>query len=186
MTTQSPPLDTSSLAFQNPIPQGLREGNAADIPAIRHIATIAWHDTYSAFISPDFLSHELERHYSDAALQAQMAAGHRFLIAESAPDMPVGFVSYGWDGAEATLNKIYLLPQAKGHGFGGRLMTAVVDAATRAGCKTLGLYVARENPQAIGFYQRFGFAIVRAEDIPVGGDFVRHDYWMVKPLDTEG
>lgn len=175
--TSQPPVDTLSVAFQP-----LREGNAADIPAIRHIATIAWQDTYSAFISPDFLSHELERHYSDTALQAQMAVGHRFLLAEAAPGVPVGFVSYGWDESEAKLHKIYLLPEAKGHGYGGRLMNAVVEAVIQAGCETLSLYVARDNPAALGFYQRYGFAIVRAEDIPVGSDFVRRDYWMMKPL----
>jgi diamine N-acetyltransferase len=188
-------LEQPELKKEAPVtPLRIRPATEADIVGIRAIAEAAWPVAFGSIVSADFLRHELNREYSDAALHHQMQElGHRFLMAEQPTDangvLTVGFVSYGFqdelEGPEttqvATVYKLYLMPQLKGKGHGATLLNAAVAAARQAGCARIELSVNRQNP-AIRFYQRQGFSIVCERDIEVGPGFVRSDYLMAKAL----
>jgi ribosomal protein S18 acetylase RimI-like enzyme len=62
---------------------------------------------------------------------------------------------------------IDMLPDVRGGGRGGAMLATLLDALTAAGSPGVHLGVARDNPNAIGFYRHLGFAEA-AEDL--GGD----------------
>jgi len=169
----------------------IRTGDLSDIPVIQRIAREAWHAAYGDIISEAFITHELAREYSEAALKDQMSeSAHTFLMAELADGTVVGFASYGelasvseLSGAKrlAKLYKLYLLPELKGKGYGSALVNAVIARCGQTGYEQLNLSVNRGNP-AVAFYQRQGFSVLKEEDIVVGPGFVRHDYVMGKTL----
>ncbi len=185
----------SAQVLRNDEALAIRTGDLSDIPVIQRIAREAWHAAYGEIISEEFICHELDREYSEAALKDQMSeSAHTFLMAELADGTVVGFASYGElaGAAEssgvkrlAKLYKLYLLPELKGKGYGSALINAVIARCEQSGCDQLCLSVNRGNP-AVAFYQRQGFSVLKEEDIEVGPGFVRHDYVMGKPLSETG
>ncbi|MEH3053547.1 MAG: GNAT family N-acetyltransferase [Patulibacter minatonensis] len=55
------------------------------------------------------------------------------------------------------VHDLAVVAEARGLGIGRRLLTAVVDAATDAGCSAVSLEVRRDNAPARGLYTSLGF-----------------------------
>lgn len=58
----------------------------------------------------------------------------------------------------ATIVMVYIRANLRGTGLAGKLLEAVSDHARAIGIRQLELFVSAENPAAIRFYQRQGFA----------------------------
>jgi ribosomal protein S18 acetylase RimI-like enzyme len=71
---------------------------------------------------------------------------------------------------------IDLLPEARGRGIGRQGMELLMLRLTAAGSPGLFLQVDPRNRNALRFYERLGFAKLRAPDLP------RHSVFMVKAL----
>ena len=79
------------------------------------------------------------------------------------PDLPEA--SPGPDDLE--VRRIYLLSRFHGGGVGRALMQVTLDAAKAAGAPRVVLGAYNENP-VVGFYERFGFALVGERRFQVG------------------
>ena len=75
---------------------------------------------------------------------------------------PVGYVVLGWGfsveagGREACLDEIYLTPEMRNRGIGGRVLALVEAEARAAGMRRVFLEVQRHN-RVIGLYRRAGY-----------------------------
>lgn len=118
--------------------------------------------------------------YSIPSIKNQVEEkGHRFILVKKGEEY-LGYASYeiNYSALGSTkLHKIYVLPDSQGSGAGKALMDEVINRAKQANNKSLLLNVNRDNP-AIGFYEKFGFRIIRSEDIDIGNGFYMNDYVM--------
>lgn len=79
------------------------------------------------------------------------------------PDGPVGHfvVTWGydleWDGRDAFLTELFLLPQVRGKGLGSQAMAHVEAVAREHGARALHLMVRDENVVARRLYARAGY-----------------------------
>jgi ribosomal protein S18 acetylase RimI-like enzyme len=62
-----------------------------------------------------------------------------------------------WNGRDAFLTELYLVPDARARGLGGQLMPLVESFASEQGARALHLMVRHENDAAVKLYQRAGF-----------------------------
>jgi GNAT superfamily N-acetyltransferase len=87
-----------------------------------------------------------------------------FLVAyvDHAPAGCAGFRTFVDDETTAELKRMYVAPQYRGLGVAKALLQAVEDAARAAGRKRIWLETGTAQPEAIGLYQRSGYA--RIED----------------------
>ncbi len=154
-----------------------------DLPAILCVAEQTWAPTYQHILSPEQLTYMYQEIYQPAALEKQAHEGQQFLLLLH-QQKPAGFAAYSRQ-KEATvfkLNKLYVLPVFHGYGFGRLLISAVEEAAKKAGGTTLLLNVNRYNPAKL-FYEKCGFAVAYEEDVPIGPYFM-NDYVMQKELEV--
>ncbi len=91
---------------------------------------------------------------------------------------------YSTDGLPAgccELVKLYLLPEARGKGYGRLLINKCFDSAAKFGFKQVYLETMPELKNAIGLYEQCGFTSLNG---PLGnsGHF-GCDLWMLKTLD---
>jgi putative acetyltransferase len=94
-------------------------------------------------------------------------AGGVFLVARQ-PGGPVGCAALRrLDAATGEVKRMYVMPAARGHGIGSRLVAELEDHARKHGFRRLVLETGERQPESIGLYQRHGF--VR---IPRFGDYV--------------
>jgi ribosomal protein S18 acetylase RimI-like enzyme len=84
-----------------------------------------------------------------------LADAHRIVLVNGTP---AGALVIAVTDEHVQLEKLYLLPQFQGQGFGSRVLCSVVDQATDAG-KPVRLRVLRVNAAAQRFYLRHGFSV---------------------------
>lgn len=73
------------------------------------------------------------------------------------------FIGYGMiylAGDEADLCTIGVLPQYRKKGYGGAIMTALIETAKKRNVKKITLEVSKGNDDAIKMYKSFGFTVV--------------------------
>ena len=144
-----------------------------DIPKLRELALATWEPTYKNILSRDQLLFMQEEIYNEASLAAQMQKGQKFYFMLS-ENQEIGFLSLTCINASESrykLNKLYLLPEMQGKGFGKIALELAAETVGKQGEKVLELNVNKYNP-AKAFYERCGFTVIREEDIPIG------QYWM--------
>ncbi|KAA9340685.1 GNAT family N-acetyltransferase [Adhaeribacter soli] len=157
--------------------------SATDLPRLRELALATWEPTYKDILSREQLLFMQEEIYTLPALQKQQNEGQEFFFI-SVNAALVGFLSVTLkDATEGRykLNKIYLLPQRQGKGFGKKALSAAGELVKSKGGKVLELNVNRYNP-ARHFYEHCGYTIIREEDIPIG-PYWMNDFVMEKRLD---
>jgi len=152
----------------------IRDAKPGDEGLIRELAEATWWTTYEGIISGEQIRYMLDNLYDQRLLHAQLSTSEQQYIILSDGDQPGGFASYSEraeDPFTYKVNKLYVLPQNQGKGYGRKLLDIISGRLRASQIKALELNVNRDNP-ALTFYTRYGFAVVRQEDIPIG------PYWM--------
>ena len=78
------------------------------------------------------------------------------------------------------ISKVYLYPEARGHGYARRVMEFYEDLCFVRGHEAMYLTVNKHNDLGIRAYKGTGFAIIDAVETDIGSGFVMDDYVMEK------
>ncbi len=156
----------------------IRALSCSELPVIQQLAHRIWWQHYA----PDLLSdaqitYMLDWMYALPHLQANHARGRQYLLA-TLNNTPVGYAIYSLTPPQLTLHSLYVDADSKGHGIGHTLMQQVLHAGTSHGCRFAELGVYRRNIQAINFYFRQGFTILRCQDTAIGADAAGRSFCM--------
>ncbi len=161
----------------------IREASFNDIHIIQEIMMKVWPQTYAPIISEDQISYMIQMMYSDQSLYHQMKDGHHFILAES-DNMPVGYASFSrtenW--ASYKLHKLYIDICIQRNGIGTALLNKIIQIIKSDHGKFLQLQVNRNNLQALDFYKKHGFFIIKAIDMDIGEGYFMKDYILQKRL----
>ena len=120
---------------------------------------------------------------TDTLFEVFQTPGSRYFLAEIDGEMVGGGGIYPTDGLPADtceLVKMYLLPQARGHGLGRALIEKCIEAATELGYNKIYLETMPELQQALKVYEKFGFEYLKG---PMGNSgHTGCSLWMLKKL----
>lgn len=149
-------MPACGTALRLPPDLRLRPTTEADLPLLERIyastrieelAQTDWSDAQKA----DFLRfqfHAQHQHYTTHYTDAQF-----FVIQRDG--VPVGRLYLHWRPSELRIVDIALLPEHRGHGTGGALLRALLEAADGHGMST-SIHVEQMN-RAMSLYRRLGF-----------------------------
>ena len=152
----------------------IRKATIKDIETIRQLVFQIYPVAYQDILVPEQVNYMLDLFYSAASLEKQFAQD-TFLVALSG-DTPVGFASYSLLGAgNYKLHKLYVSAELQGQGVGTELIRFIMKNIQ--GTVTLELNVNRFNKARV-FYEKLGFAVIRAEDIDIGNGYWMNDFVM--------
>jgi ribosomal protein S18 acetylase RimI-like enzyme len=148
----------------------IRQAEVTDLPSVEAVARATWPITYAGIIPDEVQRRLLDSWYSPSALSRALAApGSTFLVAEWRGRI-IGFAQYIRRSAELVeLTRIYVLPDRQRSGIGSQLVKARLAAFAEEGLKHLTVSVERENILGRRFYERMGFAELRALSLEVQG-----------------
>lgn len=163
----------------------IRLATLSDIPAIQHTANIAFRHTYRAILSPEQLDYMMDWMYSTDSLTHQITdPGKVFFLAKEEGDC-IGYASCEPEGTTYDgrplfhLQKLYLLPEQQGKGYGKALVEAVMSHVKESlpypSHARIELNVNRRNT-ATAFYERMGMYRDRQGDFPIGHGYYMNDY----------
>lgn len=150
---------------------------------VHQLARDIWPVVFRDILSKDQIEYMLDWMYEVETLQEQAVTGHLFyLITEDG--VPKGFIGMEPNYPEIgslRIHKLYVQPQDHGKGFGKRLLEKAKEVAYDLDLTSIHLNVNRFN-KAVDFYKKFGFNIVKEEDIHIGRGYYMEDFVMVKLL----
>jgi len=151
----------------------------SDIRRISNMAFIIWPLTYGQVLSQDQIDFMLEKNYTVEALAESMVVGQFFYVLKE-DGIGQGFIALRTLEDRVRIEKLYLMPDVQGKGFGKALIDFASEKTVLKGRGILELNVNRNNP-AYHFYLKQGFKVVQTVDIPYY-DYVLNDYVMQKEV----
>ena len=158
----------------------IRSADKNDIAAIRKLALKIWKDTYVPIVGKEQVDFMLDEIYSQKALEDQFKNEQKFLLIFD-EDEPSGFSSYlRLSQTRYKIPKLYVDTNKHGKGLGKALLDEVFKRVKNLGGDTVELNVNRHN-KARWFYEKYGFKIIREEDLPIG-KYWMNDYVMEKSV----
>jgi ribosomal protein S18 acetylase RimI-like enzyme len=152
-----------------------------EFPIIRALAETIWRQHYAGIISREQIDYMLAGRFGDDALRDQLQTPDKWLELLRLSGIPVGYCGYelSRDDPDALkLGQLYVLESHHRKGLGRFMLGYVENRAREFGRHTLTLQVNKRNTEAIGFYRRAGFEVVREAVFDIGAGFVMDDYVM--------
>lgn len=157
----------------------VRTATGNDLDAVVRIGRRTWPAIYEPLAGPEYVAMGLAKWWTPDVVTTSIRTG-RTLVAEVGGTV-VGMASYGTQGDEFVLWKLYVLPEHTGHGIGSKLMDAVVDRALESGYRRIRLSYADGNRYAARFHHAHGFVETHRES---GGSGLPDSVWVVRELDA--
>jgi GNAT superfamily N-acetyltransferase len=157
----------------------IRGACATDVPLLRELAHEIWFDHYPAIISWAQIHYMLERGYSTAVIEEEIARGVEWRIA-SVDGEASGFSASEATDREVKLHKLYVRRSARATGVGRALVDDLSMSARANDIASIYLTVNKRNRIAIRAYLKMGFAFRRAMRADIGFGFVMDDFEMAR------
>lgn len=160
---------------------------AADIEAVRALAHEVWHKHYPSIITVEQIAYMLAQRYAPDVIAAELRRDdvwwHKATVAGRIIAFSACVLSERRD--ELKLDKLYVHNEAQRGGVGGKLIDNAAKLAARLGKTWLVLAVNKNNAQAIGAYEKHGFAICESVVKDIGEGFVMDDFIMARHVEKE-
>lgn len=160
----------------------IKPAGEADIPTIMSVGNTSFRATYTGMLTDTQIEFMLAKSYVESGIRDAMQGGQQFYLLTVA-GVVQGFMALKELSEQGILRieKLYLLPETQGKGFGAALIQQAAALAQSRGLSKLQLNVNRKN-KAYYFYLKQGFEVLESVDIPYYG-FILDDYIMQKSLD---
>jgi ribosomal protein S18 acetylase RimI-like enzyme len=150
-----------------------------ELEIVKNLAYLIWPKTYGHIITSEQMSYMLNWMYSLECLENNFNNNHTyFCISTNGKD--IGFMDLEINHPETgnlKIQKIYVLPNYHGKGFGLELMKKARDFASKKLMNSMSLQVNRNNI-AVEFYKKFGFEIIDVQDFDIGNGYFMNDFVM--------
>ncbi|MFN7957456.1 MAG: GNAT family N-acetyltransferase [Holophagaceae bacterium] len=167
----------------------IRPATPDDAPTLAALGAQTFRETFETICSSQDLAAFLAAAYGDAIQRTELADSSRPALVLESEGRPVGFAQLRLGHREpcvtgsrpVELQRIYVLREAHGSGFGAALMEASVDQARAWGADVLWLGVWEHNDRALAFYARHGFREA-GDHVFMIGQQVDRDLILVKDL----
>ncbi|NBU24538.1 MAG: GNAT family N-acetyltransferase [Gammaproteobacteria bacterium] len=171
----------------------IRPATAADAALIAALAERTFREAFGDQNPPEEMDLHCRRNFGADIQAREIAAPDRLTLLVAPQGEAAGFAQLRWgpaeDGVEGVspgeIQRFYLLRAFHGAGLAAALMTACLEALRARGSDVAWLGVWEENPRAIAFYRKQGFAEVGRKVFMVGTDPQR-DLVMARPLNRTG
>jgi diamine N-acetyltransferase len=167
----------------------IRRASAEDAEILASLGELAFTQAFAAQNNPHDFAAYLAGAFSAAIQAAELAApGSVFFVIEKEAQ-PAGYARLQGGATRACVSgsrpvelvRFYVLEEWKGKGVAHKLMQACLEEAGRGGFDVIWLSAWKENPRALAFYRKWGFAEVGTGVFVVGAE-VQEDAIMSKQI----
>lgn len=150
-----------------------------DIALIQQLARTSWESAYAEILSREQIDYMLNEMYSADEISSHLKHPnyHYFLIEND--EKPVGFIGFEhhYEPETTKLHRVYLIPEAKGLGFGKAAIDFLKEKTEKIGNRRIILNVNKNN-SARKIYESQGFKVYDEGVFDIGGGYVMDDYLM--------
>ena len=160
-----------------------------DIPRLRQMAEITYRATFGPVNTQKDMDDYINTAFSAQKLESEILNPASAFYLGLEVQQPVGYIKLNLAPAQTEINdedcmeleRIYVLPEQQGYGYGQQLLQKAIDMAEEQQKAYIWLGVWEKNEKAIGFYQKNGFYRFGQHLFCLGQD-AQTDYLMRKDL----
>ena len=131
-----------------------------------------WYETYGGFLPKEQIDFLLDMYFSPSGLAHYRSLGYQYRKIDD-----VGVLVYVDRGTEIYMDKLYLLPSARGKGY-----AAFAFAQLSSFGKDVMLSVNQKNERAMRCYKKNGFVVVEEKEVLLDNGMKNYDYIMKKSV----
>ncbi len=157
----------------------IKSADKTHVPLLQQLAYTIWSVAYKDILLKEQLAYMLEKMHSIEALTKLIDDEHQFIIPYE-DGVAKGYACYKIHPNKTRIEKLYVLPDQHKKGI-GKIMTDHIIEKVSPYTNIIELNVNRQN-NAVEFYKRIGFTIVKEVDIPIGEGYFMNDYVMTLTL----
>ena len=148
-----------------------------EFASLRDFMSPLWHETYGSFLPAAQIEFLLDKYFSLDGLQFYLSEGYEYRNILDDNGDRAGVVVYVDREKDTYMDKLYLLPFARGKG----IPAFVFDYLCSFG-KDVRLSANQKNARALKCYQKNGFEIEQKIDVQLGHNMVNCDYILCKKV----
>ena len=182
MTVCQPPKDHSRLT-------NIRPAEERDAASLAELAERTFRDTFAHENRAEDVDSHCRNNYSERIQSAEILDPNRKTLVCHVRDSLIGYGQLRWGSAPACVvatrpaevQRLYVDASWHGKGVAQALMASLLDVAVVGGADVAWLGVWEQNPRAISFYAKNGFAVV-GEHVFVLGKDPQRDLVLAKRL----
>jgi len=154
----------------------IRVWRKSDFSDIRSVIWNTWTVTYGAFIPEADLQSFFEEYYNVEALEKQLNNPDIVCYVGEVDGRIVAYERTFFNEEEKRqyVASLYVVPEYQNAGFGRRLMEKAGEEAKRRSLDKVWLGVMVQNHQAVEWYRKMGYHIVKEEPFTMGKTTVPH------------
>lgn len=156
--------------------QLVRRWSQKDLPVIQDVLWKTWVDSYSSYIPEADLKSYFTEHYDLDALTDLFSNPLADGFVAEVDGSVVGFMRTARETEENRyyVSSLYVLPQYQSRGLGREMMKMAAAEAKRFHLDRVWIGVMVDNKQAVDWYQKMGYQVVRTEPFTMGNSTVDH------------
>ena len=138
-----------------------------------------WHEAYGGFLPKAQIDFLLDKYFSQDGLRHYRTLNYQYKNICDEYGKKVGVLVYVERENDTYMDKLYLLPAARGKGY----PAFVVHFLCSLG-KDVRLSVNQQNKRALKCYQKNGFEIEEKIEIQLGHGMVNYDFILIKRVNN--
>ena len=142
--------------------------NENDFNHLQNFMQPLWEETYASILPKAQIAFLVHKYFSQEGIAYFRALGYQYRKIDD-----IGVVIFVDKGSHIFMDKLYLLPQARGKNY-----PAFVFSYLASFGKDVMLNVNQKNERALKCYLKNGFVIEEKKDVDFGDGMVNHDYVM--------
>ncbi|WP_435063972.1 GNAT family N-acetyltransferase [Halobaculum sp. EA56] len=162
----------------------VRRATPADVDAVRTVARESWETDYPSILSRESVESGVDEWYDPDRVRAALGADDELLRVAERDGAVVGFAHglVDGEGGSGHVLRLYVRPDARGEGVGGRLLERVRDELFDRGVGRIHAMVLADNDPGNEFYRSFGFELVERAETTIGGEsYPENRYVLERP-----
>lgn len=167
----------------------IRSAQQGDARSLAELAEYTFREAFGATNSAADMAMHCRQSYGEAIQAAEIAASDRLTLLATVDGVPAGFTQLRWGAAPECVRaekpgeilRFYLRGKFHGTGVAAALMDAALAALRERGATMAWLGVWEQNPRAMAFYRKRGFAEVGRQAFLLGTDH-QQDKVFARPL----
>lgn len=180
--------NTASLRkSEEEIAMNIKKCTLNELSSLQEICRRTFAETYGSQNTAENMKKYMDSAYSDEVLSEELSSPDSVTYIAYENSSPIGYMKLNRKGEQTEsgyknsleLQRIYIIPEAKGHGVGSRFIELAEKTAKRLGLEYVWLGVWEKNSAAITFYEDKGFKRF-SEHTFVLGDERQTDFLMRK------
>ena len=143
-----------------------------DLPALQILCITTFYAAYNSKNTPKNMQKYLSSAFNAQQLSEEILNPNNQYIFLKKGNTNIGYFKINENEAQTEfqtkntleLERIYVLPELQGNGFGKVILEETIKIAKSKGKSKVWLGVWKNNPNAVRFYERNGFSIVGVHD----------------------